>query len=140
MDKLIQRIVRKHNTNCPFTIAQQIGITVMFEDLGKNTNGFFHRRLRRNYIVLHYDLSYQQQRATCAHELGHYFYDRGASYFLMERNTLFLPDKFERRANQFSAKLLCAKSEIEPGETISEFCYRNGLPEYLHKYYEIPKI
>lgn len=135
MDKLIQKLVKKHQTNCPFRLASYLNISVIYEDLGKITRGFFHRRLRRNYIVLHEDLLYDQQRFTCAHELGHYFYDRGTSYFMIEQNTLLLPGKFERRANQFAVRLLCAGSEISPGESISDFCFKNGIPEEMHQFY-----
>lgn len=125
MDKFIQRIVRKHQTNCPFSLAARLNITIMYEDLGQITKGFFHHRLRRNYIVLHYDAPYQQQRFTCAHEIGHFFFDKGTSYFMLEQNTLQLPAKFEHRANRFAVHLLSFGNQIEPGETITEFCLKH---------------
>lgn len=140
MDELVNKLVRKHKTNCPFQLASNLNIKVLYADLGKCTKGFFHRRLRRNYIVIHQDLDYMQQRYTCSHELGHFFFDRGTSYFMFEQNTLQLPDKYERRANRFAVKLLCAGSHILPGETIKEYCFRNGIPENMHQYFDLPEL
>ncbi|MBP1990306.1 ImmA/IrrE family metallo-endopeptidase [Paenibacillus eucommiae] len=136
MDELILNSVKKHKTNCPFKLASRLNITIMYEDLGKITKGFFHRRLRRNYIVLHYDQSYQQQRFAVGHELGHFFYDRGTSYFRIEQNSLLLPAKYERRANIFAVKLLCIGSEMNFGETIQSYFLRNGIPEEMHRYFQ----
>lgn len=135
MDKFVKRLIRKHRTNCPFTIAENLKITVLHLDLGKITKGFFHRRLRRNYIVLHQELTDMQQRFTCAHELGHFFFDRGTSYFMLEQNTLQLPGKYERRANQFAVELLMPDELIRQSGgdtmTVHEAAAEYGVPPEL---------
>ncbi|MDO7787902.1 ImmA/IrrE family metallo-endopeptidase [Desulforamulus aquiferis] len=135
MDILIKKLVKKYKTNCPFELAEHLNIIVKFEDLGKITKGFFHRRLRRNYIVLHCDETYLRQRFTCAHELGHYIFDRGTSYFMIQRNTLSLPGKLERRADHFAIKLLTFQKYTRSGESVEEFFRRLGIPTDMCKYY-----
>ncbi|MEV2909755.1 ImmA/IrrE family metallo-endopeptidase [Paenibacillus larvae] len=134
MDDIIREIISKYKTNCPFEIAEAENITIIHKDLGKNTNGFFYKVLGYYYIVLHEGLSYMFQRFTIAHELGHYFYDQGSSYFMIEQNSLQITGKYERRANVFAIKLLCSNNAILPGETITEFFCRNGIPEEMHQY------
>lgn len=136
MNRFIRRIYKKHKTNCPFTLAELLRITIWFRDLGNETRGFFQRRLRRNYIVIHQELSYEEARYTVAHELGHYFFDRGTSYFRLERNTLQVPQKYEVRANRFAVSLLTHTETIEHGEPLCWFLSRCGVPQEMHRFYE----
>lgn len=55
---------------------------------------------------------------------------------MLEQNTLQLPAKFEHRANRFAVHLLSFGNQIEPGETITEFCLKHGIPINMHRYLE----
>ncbi|MDF2961373.1 MAG: hypothetical protein K0S39_3108, partial [Paenibacillus sp.] len=41
----------------------------------------------------------------------------------------------ERQANLFAVKLLTSFDEIQPDETVEQFCSRNGIPEEMHEFY-----
>ncbi|MEV2907482.1 ImmA/IrrE family metallo-endopeptidase [Paenibacillus larvae] len=139
MDKFIRKLVKQHKTNCPFELASKLNITIIYEDLGKGTKGFFYHRLCHSYIVIDNNITYEEQRFTVAHELAHYFFDQGTSFFHLQRNTLQICEKFEHRANRFAVYLLCFGDQIEHGETIREFCLKHNIPEDMHHYYISPK-
>lgn len=135
MDKQINRLIKKHKTNCPFELASALGIQVSYADLGKATRGLYYSRLRRRFIVIHNDLNEIWKRFVCAHELAHNRLHPGFNRFWLDQNTLFNPGKYELQANKFAFLLLSAGEEIRVNETIREFCIRTGIPEEMHKYY-----
>ncbi|NHN29455.1 ImmA/IrrE family metallo-endopeptidase [Paenibacillus agricola] len=135
MDDIVIKLIKRHKTNCPFTIARGMGIQVRFHDLGTNTRGVYYRKLRRRFIVIHNQLSQEWQRFVCAHELGHDRLHRGVSRFFLEEHSFFNPGKFETQANRFAVKLLLANNEIQSEETTQQFCSRHGIPEEMHKFY-----
>jgi Zn-dependent peptidase ImmA (M78 family) len=135
MEETISKLIKRHKTNCPFTIARALGIHIQFHDLGANTRGVYYRKLRRRLIVIHNQLSSEWQRFVCAHELGHDRLHQGMSRFFLEEHSFFNPGKFERQANLFAVKLLTAFDEIQTDETVEHFCSRNGIPEEMHKFY-----
>lgn len=134
MEKKIQQLIKKYNTNCPFEISDALGINVSFSDLGKVTRGLYYRKLRRRFIVIHTDLDFIWKRFVCAHELGHDFLHPKLNGFWLDQNALFNPGKFEQQANRFALLLLSAGEKPGAGETIREFCIRYGIPYEMHKY------
>lgn len=135
MDKLIRSLIRKYKTNCPFTLAEHLNITVWFRDLGKSTRGMYYRKLHRRYIVIHQDLDEPWQRFVCAHELGHDRLHPGFSRFWLDEHSFFNAGKFERQANKFAVRLLTAGDTLKLGEPIADLLRRNGVPEEMHKFY-----
>lgn len=81
MENTVSKLIQRHKTNCPFTIARAMGIQVRFHDLGTNTRGIYYRKLKRRFIVIHNQLSSEWQRFVCAHELGHDRLHQGISRF-----------------------------------------------------------
>jgi Zn-dependent peptidase ImmA (M78 family) len=135
VDKLIHRLVRRFKTNCPFTLAENLNINIWYADLGKSTRGFYYRKLRRRYIVIHEHLPEEWARFVCAHELAHDRLHKGIGYYFIEQNTLLNPSRFERQANLFAVRLLTYGDEIHPGETAEQICLRNGVPREMSKYF-----
>jgi Zn-dependent peptidase ImmA (M78 family) len=134
MDKLIRTLIRKYKTNCPFTIADHLNITVWFRDLGKGTRGLYMRKLRRRYIIIHEDLDDIWKRFVCAHELAHDRLHPGFSRFWLDEQSFFNAGKFERQANKFAVRLLTAGDSPRRGESISEFLRRNNIPSEMGKF------
>ncbi|MCU6794139.1 ImmA/IrrE family metallo-endopeptidase [Paenibacillus sp. WQ 127069] len=135
MENTVSKLIQRHKTNCPFTIARAMGIQVRFHDLGTNTRGIYYRKLKRRFIVIHNQLSSEWQRFVCAHELGHDRLHQGISRFFLEEHSFFNPGKFEMQANRFAVKLLVFNSEIHQEETIEQFCTRHGIPEEMHRFF-----
>lgn len=127
-EKYIRKLVKKHQTNCPFTLADQLNIEVWFLDMPDEVRGYFYRVLKRSYIAINSNCSEEWQRFTCAHELGHHHYDKGMGYYFIEKNTLCNPGKYERRANRFAVNLLTYGSEIRENESVYDYYKRNTIP------------
>jgi Zn-dependent peptidase ImmA (M78 family) len=135
MDSLITRLTRKHQTNDPFIIARNINIHIRFTELDDGTRGFYYKKLRRRFIVIHEGLDEYWQRFVCAHELGHDRLHPGFSGFWLDKHTFFNPGKYERQANRFAVRLLTAGDQLEYGETLEEFFRRNNIPDIMHEFY-----
>lgn len=136
MDNIVNKLIRKHKTNNPFTIAQNLNIHIRYDDLGKQTRGIYHRTLRRRFIVINNQLSTEWQHFICAHELGHDRLHKGINRFFIDECSYFNAGKFERQANCFALQLLIAEDTIRQDERASDFLQRNGVPEELHHLYE----
>jgi Zn-dependent peptidase ImmA (M78 family) len=137
MDKLIQTLIRKYNTNCPFTIAEHLNIHIRFIDLGEHTRGIYYSKLRRRFIVINSRLNPQWQRFICAHELAHDRLHRGLNRFFLDEYSLLNTNKYERQANEFAIRLILSNTNIQPSETIENFFLRNGVPTIMIKYFKM---
>lgn len=107
----VKRIVKKHNSICPFEISRSKGIIINYADLG-DTYGFYFCDSRIKFININNNLNEEEQRLVCAHELGHAVLHPKANTPFMRKNTLFSIDKIEREANHFAAELLIPDSKI----------------------------
>lgn len=134
MDILINKLVRKHKTNNPFLIADRMNINVWYLDMPESVRGFYLRTLKRRYIAINMNLSYEWQRFVCAHELGHDRLHKGIGRYFIDEHTLFTPGKYERQANQFAIKLLVFDEERYEDETNEQFYQRHGVPLGMIKY------
>jgi len=137
MDKLIHTLIRKYNTNCPFTIAEHLNIHIRFEDLGEHTRGIYYSKLRRRFIVINTRLNSQWQRFICAHELAHDRLHRGLNRFFLDEYSLLNTDKYERQANEFAIRLISFHTKIQPTESIEHFFLRNSIPTVMIKYFKM---
>lgn len=134
MKEIATKLVKRHKTNCPYTIANNLNINVSFEDLGDDTRGFYYRVLRRRYICIHKDLSDEWKRFVCAHELGHDRLHKGVSQFFVDEHSFFLPGKLERQANEFAVNLLLHGVTLEENDTVSSLLARTGIPYEMKDY------
>lgn len=132
MDELINTLIRKYKTSCPFELSRALGIHIRFMNLGEGTKGLYYRKLRRRFIVIHNELPLEWQRFVCAHELGHDRLHKGINRFFLEESSYFCPGKLERQANSFAVKLLLANTYPEPGESLEVYYSRIGIPPELH--------
>ena len=71
LSKIGSDLVRRCETRDPFSIAQQIGVEVMFcQDLA-SLKGMYRVIKRNRFIIINDDLNERMKRIVCAHELGH---------------------------------------------------------------------
>jgi Zn-dependent peptidase ImmA (M78 family) len=134
MDEAAIWLAHKYKTNCPFKLADFLNITVRFLDLPPGCRGYYLYVKRRRFIAISNNLTYEEQRFVCGHELGHDRKHKGIGYYFVEQNTLFHPGKFEREANMFSVSLLTHGESMQDDEGIESYYRRLGIPLEMIKY------
>lgn len=67
---IVEKLIRIHESNCPFQIAKALKIQLIYEELG-NIMGYFSRDSRFKFIHINQNLNEIDRKLTCAHELGH---------------------------------------------------------------------
>ncbi|TDQ39191.1 ImmA/IrrE family metallo-endopeptidase [Aureibacillus halotolerans] len=109
-----QDLIDRFGTSCPFRLAEELGICVVFEDLG-NILGYYSKHFRIQIIHINENTYEQQKKFICAHELGHAVLHPHSNTSFLKRQTYYSTDKIESEANAFAVDLLFAK---ESGDTI----------------------
>lgn len=95
----------------PFAIAEEYGAEVHRADLPEDYEGLFRpagQQYRRPQIWIDTDVSYNRQRFSCAHELGHLVEDGETTQIDRRRDSISSEgtDPHEIYANAFAAELL----------------------------------
>ena len=105
--------VKKYNTRDPFQIAKEKNVILVYAHL-IDIRGFYQYFQRQHIICIDQDLSDQEKKFVCAHELGHMMMHKNSNTVYMDTKTFFNTNKFETEANTFAVNLLI------PDETIVE--------------------
>ncbi|WP_080875590.1 ImmA/IrrE family metallo-endopeptidase [Oceanobacillus timonensis] len=132
IEKKVNQLVDKYGSRDPFEICRVMGIDIIYMPLGKSRKGFFSRLYRTAAILINEDLSYEKQKTTCAHELGHIILHSELNAAFLNSNTYQITDKYEIEANEFMLELLFNENEPYP-ITIEEATEEYGIPEQLLK-------
>ncbi|CEG28121.1 ImmA/IrrE family metallo-endopeptidase [Bacillus sp. B-jedd] len=127
--KKVHFLVKKYGTNCPFKIAQHLGILVHFENLG-NTLGYYSKQFRIQIIHINETVENRKQEYICSHELGHAILHPEANTPFLKKNTFFSTDQIEIEANTFAIELLFSNDSMD-GVTINEAIEDYGIPKQL---------
>lgn len=106
-----KQLISKYKTNNPQEIAQELGIIVLFEELG-DINGYYNTAFRQKLIHININLSEYKQQFTIAHELGHALLHPKANTPFLREKTLFSINKLEIEANKFAVDLLITDEAI----------------------------
>lgn len=105
-------------------IAQHLGLTVAFDNLGEGVSGLLVSNADGAYIFVQKDDSHQRQRFTIAHEIGHFVLRHqfeGGKHVHVDRGNFISQrgprasegvDPKEIEANQFAAALLMPASLV----------------------------
>lgn len=125
---LVDKLVAKYNTNCPFEIASIFGIEVDLFPFENNIKGLLLKSPEESHIGINQFLPDYLQRTVLAHELGHYFLSSPGGYFFLVEHTLMQYSKEEIKANLFAAELLIRDEQPMPGETLQQFAARIKMP------------
>jgi Zn-dependent peptidase ImmA (M78 family) len=126
--RTVAQLIKQYGTNCPFELASQMNITVLFESL-EEMLGYFNTYRRMRIIHINDRISRQEQRFTCSHGLGHALLHSGVSTPFLSKHTLQSVDKIKRQANQFAVELLIPDKLLLDGMTIYEAASACGVPE-----------
>ncbi|QOK28028.1 ImmA/IrrE family metallo-endopeptidase [Cytobacillus oceanisediminis] len=132
--KKVEDLIKRYKTNCPFKIAEYLGIQIVFENLGK-TLGYYNKNFRIKSIHINENAGDRQKYFICSHELGHAVCHPDANTPFLKRNTLFSTDKIEVEANLFAVRLLFAPEYINQSISLKEAIEEYGVPEkFINKY------
>ncbi|UOQ85656.1 ImmA/IrrE family metallo-endopeptidase [Gracilibacillus salinarum] len=101
----VDQLVKKHNTNNPFKIAEELGIQIVYEQLG-SILGYYSKTHRCKVIHINESSPREQQIFTCCHELGHALQHPEHNTAFLKANTFYSTDKIEQEANEFAIELL----------------------------------
>lgn len=125
------KLINKCDTNNPFEIAQQLGIVVLHEPLGKAL-GYYNSYNRIKMIHINEDIHEKIALFVCAHELGHAIQHPTANTPFMKKNTLFSLERIEVEANTFAVELLLPDSALyeykDSSLSINEIAGIHGVP------------
>lgn len=109
-------LIQEYGTTNPFTIARQLGITVLFNDLGTN-NGLYHTleicNKTYHYIHINNNLSDTDKRYTMAHELGHFILHKGSNLHFLRRISRVPLSRQEIEADLFASYFIVSDEEIK---------------------------
>jgi len=114
IQKEARRLVRQHGTRDPFTIAERLGIIVLYDAEFDRLKGMYHTVVRSRFITINDNLSDRDQRTICAHEIGHDRLHRhlAKDKALQEFMLYDMRSKPEYEANIFAAELLIDNNDI----------------------------
>lgn len=128
IEKKVQTLIKKHQTCCPFALANELGIIVIHENLGK-TLGYYSKHFRTKVIHINENLDQEEKEFVCAHELGHAICHPDSSTPFLKRHTLFSTAKIEQEANVFAMTLLFRERDLNHPLTIELALNKYGIPQ-----------
>lgn len=128
--KCVNKLIKKHNTRNPFNIASDMNIIVIFHKL-HGVKGFYQYYKRNNIIYIDENLSCEEKKLVCAHELGHMMLHKGMNRIFLEKGTGFNIDKYEIEANKFAMELLVSDDSIDKSMTLSQLSRMLGYSESM---------
>lgn len=130
--ELATKLINVNGTNDPFTLAKNLKIIILYEDLGSKL-GYFSKDYRLKFIHIDQNLPILTQRFVCAHELGHALLHPDVNTPFLSRYTLFSKSKIERQANTFAVELLMPDDLLLKSNEISFYniAAKLGIPAKL---------
>ncbi len=118
IDNIIKKLIKENETNNPIKIAKNLGILVLYEELG-SLKGYYNTVYRHKLIHINSNLSEQQQLFTVAHELGHALLHPNTNTAFLKTHTHLVVNKFENEANLFALNLLITDDDIKDANNLS---------------------
>lgn len=112
MKNVISKLVKEHKTRDPFEIASNLGIIVLFEELG-SINGYYNTAFRQKFIHINCDLPGHKRIFTAAHELGHAILHPNSNTPFLREKTYLSVDKMEIEANRFAVNLIISDDDLD---------------------------
>lgn len=131
----VKSLVKKHKTNNPFELANELDIIVLKSQFDLSIKGFYQYFQRNKIIYINSILSSNEQNIVCSHELGHAILHTKLNIMFLENNTFCIKDRFEIEANKFAAELLIPDDLLYkyPNYTIEQIVSTEHIPIELLK-------
>lgn len=108
-----ESLINQYGTSDPFELADALHITIIYKSYQK-MKGLYTIINRCRYIAINENLSEEEQRIVCVHELGHDMLHRtlATSKALQEYVLYDMKDRPEFEANTFAAALLLRDEDV----------------------------
>ncbi|WKY44432.1 ImmA/IrrE family metallo-endopeptidase [Eubacteriaceae bacterium ES2] len=134
ISKIVNRLIKKYDTNDPFDLCKCLDYSVVFCDLPDCTNGFYQHVIRNNIIYINNDRTEREKEVICGHELGHGILHKKTNAIYLDSRTMLKTCIYEKEADRFSAELLIR----EPLSSFNDLCINQiaaslGVPEHFVK-------
>lgn len=126
----VDELIKSNKTNCPFKIAKNLGIEILYEDLG-STWGYYSKIFRMRFIHINENATEDQKKFICAHELGHVILHPDAHTPFLKKHTLFSTEKIEIEANFFAIQLLFGLNNFTDPFLLKESVQEYGMSHSL---------
>ena len=125
-------LARKYSSRNPLEIVKNLNVILVYYPL-RDVRGFYQYFQRNNIIYIDDELSENEQKVVCAHELGHMLLHKNFNALFMDTRTHFVTTKYENEANTFAAELLIPDSIIldNPGMTKNQIARIMGYEEKI---------
>lgn len=121
----------KYKTNDPVELCHCLGITFLRTELPKKLLGFYMESREKQAACVSSSLEAPFDRAVAAHELGHALLHKGLNFVFLCDSTNFVPGRYEREADLFSAALLIDIDRLKTsGKSILDISKQSGVPVY----------
>jgi len=137
IDKKVSQLKKKYHTKDPFELCEYLGIKILYENLGKNINGFFQAAPRNKIIHININLDEYSRYFTCSHELGHALFHNKLNILFLEKNTFVIKSKLENEADYFSANLAIDDNDLNSDSlesmTVEQIAAQLNVPIELLK-------
>lgn len=108
-----KKIYKTYGTINPFVICKEKDFVVKKIDMPPRLKGYTTTKNRIRFIYINNSLSEEEQKFTCAHELGHIICGHDENVIFTSRYTLQVTNKHENEANLFAVALLINNIEEE---------------------------
>lgn len=126
MRELYRNLVDKYGTKNPIKLAEIMGITIIYNQLG-NTSGIHTNILGIDFIHINTNLNVHEEYYTIAHELGHCILHNGENINFLRKHTLFPITKLEFEADLFASFFVIDDTELKEINNIYQVAESYGL-------------
>lgn len=132
--KVVSKLIRSHKTRNPFEIIKGLNVILVLCPL-TGVRGFYQYFQRNNIIYIDENLSDEERRFVCAHELGHMLLHKKFNTVFMDTRTQFRTDVYENQADKFAMHLLVSNESLLENQhyTINQLSRLLGYEEELIK-------
>ena len=131
----VLKLIRKHKTRDPFELAETMGAILIQAPLKDGTRGFYSYYKRNGIICIDENLTENEARFVCAHELGHFVLHRKENAVFLKKTTFLNTNKYELQANTFAGYLLISDDDLDDMKvleySLAQAAAYLGIPEEI---------
>lgn len=137
MKEIYNELIQKYRTNNPYALAEVMGITIIYSDLG-NTYGLHTNILDEHFIHINTNLNEHQAYYTVAHELGHCILHNNSNINFLKKHTFLPIGKLEFEADLFASYFVVDDESLKEINNIYQSSQIYGLsPLIIEKRYNL---